>query len=105
MTAKTARWIFYGGTVASLVIFLALTVDTHRQIETLTHAGALSDRVVAGKRVWQKYNCNDCHTILGFGSHYAPDMTKAYWRRGGEGITAVVRTPPWPACCRPISSG
>jgi hypothetical protein len=32
----------------------------------LTHASQLSAEVVAGKRVWQKYNCNDCHTILGF---------------------------------------
>lgn len=93
MSAKTARWIFYLGTVVSLVLFLGLTVDTHRQVQTLSHADKLSDQVVAGKRVWHKFNCNDCHTILGFGSYYAPDMTKAYWRRGSEGIKAVVRTP------------
>ena len=93
MSGKTARWIFYLGTLVSLVLFLGLTVDTHRQIETLTHADQLNDQVVAGKRVWQKYNCNDCHTILGFGSYYAPDMTKVYWRRGAEGIKAVVSAP------------
>ncbi len=93
MSAKTAKWIFYLGTLISLVIFLGLTVDTHRQVQTLTHADQLSDQVVAGKRVWHKYNCNDCHTILGFGAYYAPDMTKVYWRRGDEGIKAMVRTP------------
>jgi len=93
MTAKAARWIFYLGTLISLVLFLVLTVDTHRQIDALTHVDQLSETVVAGKRVWHKYNCNDCHTILGFGSYYAPDMTKAYWRRGAEGIKAVVRNP------------
>lgn len=93
MSAKTAKWIFYLGTLISAALFLGLTVDTHRQIQTLTHADQLSDQVVAGKRVWQKYNCNDCHTILGFGGYYAPDMTKVYWRRGEEGIKAVVRTP------------
>ncbi|MBI3989653.1 MAG: c-type cytochrome [candidate division NC10 bacterium] len=93
MSAKAAKWIFYLGTLISLVLFLGLTVDTHRQIKTLTHTDKLSEQVVAGKRVWQKYNCNDCHTILGFGSYYAPDMTKVYWRRGSEGIKAVVRTP------------
>jgi nitric oxide reductase subunit C len=41
---------------------------------------------VAGKRVWQKYNCNDCHTILGFVGYYAPDMTKVYTRVGRMGI-------------------
>ena len=93
MTMKTARWIFYAGTGISLVLFLGLTADTHRQITSLTHADQLSQTVIAGKRVWHKYNCNDCHTILGFGSYYAPDMTKVFWRRGGDGIKAVVRNP------------
>jgi len=93
MSAKAAKWIFYLGTLISLLIFLGLTVDTHRQVQTLTHADQLSEQVVAGKRVWHKYNCNDCHTILGFGAYYAPDMTKVYWRRGEEGIKAMVRTP------------
>ena len=93
MSWKTAKLIFYIGTLVSLVLFLGLTVDTHRQVETLTHADQLSPQVVAGKQVWHKYNCNDCHTILGFGSYYAPDMTKVYWRIGSEGIKAVVRTP------------
>ncbi len=93
MTARTARWIFYLGTLSSLVLFLVLTVDTHRQIDALTHVDQLSDTVVAGKRVWHKYNCNDCHTILGFGSYYGPDLTKAFWRRGADGIRAMVREP------------
>jgi nitric oxide reductase subunit C len=93
MSARTAKWIFYLGTLISLVLFLGLTVDTHRQVQTLTRADQLDEQVVAGKRVWHKFNCNDCHTILGFGGYYAPDMTKVYWRRGEEGIKAVVREP------------
>ncbi len=76
MSQKTAKWIFYVGTLISLAVFLGLTVDTHRQVRTLTHADRLGEDVVAGKRVWHKYNCNDCHTILGFGAYYGPDMTK-----------------------------
>lgn len=93
MSDKMARWIFYAGTFVSLALFLVLTADTHRQIRVLSHADQLSPQVIAGKRVWQKYNCNDCHTILGFGSYYAPDLTKAYWRRGEDGILAVVSHP------------
>ncbi len=93
MSQKTAKWIFYVGTLISLTLFLGLTVDTHRQVRTLTHADQLDEEVVAGKRVWHKYNCNDCHTILGFGGYYAPDMTKVYWRRGEAGIKAVLRNP------------
>ncbi len=93
MSKDVARLIFYAGTLASLVLFLGLTVDTHRQVRALTHADRLSPQVVAGKRVWHKFNCNDCHTILGFGSYYAPDLTKVFWRRGADGIVAVVSQP------------
>lgn len=92
-TKKSAKWIFWIGTLSSLVLFLVLTVDTHRQVRVLTHAENLSDQVVQGKRVWQKYNCNDCHTILGFGGYYAPDMTKVYKRIGKEGIQETVKNP------------
>jgi len=88
-----AKWIFLVGTLSSLILFLALTVDTHRQVRVLTNADKLSDEVVAGKRVWQKYNCNDCHTILGFGGYYAPDMTKSYKRLGEVGIRERVTRP------------
>ena len=89
---KGAKWIFWIGTLSSLILFLVLTVDTHRQVKVLTHAENLSEQVVQGKRVWQKYNCNDCHTILGFGGYYAPDMTKVYTRIGKEGIRQTVKT-------------
>jgi nitric oxide reductase subunit C len=88
-----AKLIFFLGTLSSLILFLILTVDTHRQVKVLTHAENLSDQVVQGKRVWQKYNCNDCHTILGFGGYYAPDMTKVYNRIGKEGIQQAVKQP------------
>jgi nitric oxide reductase subunit C len=53
----------------------------------------LSDTVVAGKVVFEKYNCNDCHTILGFGGYYAPDLTRVYGRRGEAYIRQVVNSP------------
>jgi len=93
MSNKIAFWIFLIGTVSSGALFLALTIDTQRQVGALTNADNLSDEVVAGKKVWEKYNCNDCHTILGFGGYYAPDMTKAYKRLGPDGIQYRVLHP------------
>ena len=93
MNDKVAKTIFYAGTLISLTLFLALTIDTHRQIRVLSHADQLSPQVIAGKHVWQDHNCNDCHTILGFGAYYAPDLTKVYWRRGADGIVAAVTRP------------
>lgn len=93
MSFKTARLIFLTGTLSSAILFLALTWDTHRQIRVLTNADRLSDKVIAGKKVFQKYNCNDCHTILGFGGYYAPDLTRVYQRRGEPYIRQVILEP------------
>jgi nitric oxide reductase subunit C len=93
MTKKTAFWIFLIGTISSAVVFLGATYDTHRQVGTLSHVDKLSDQVVAGKRVFEKYNCNDCHTILGFGGYYAPDLTKTVQRVGEEGVRYRVKSP------------
>lgn len=93
MVNRNAFFIFLAGTLVSLAIFLGLTWDTHRQVAALTHAEKLSDEVVAGKHVWAGKNCNECHTILGFGVYYAPDLTKVYKRIGADGIKAVVQHP------------
>lgn len=93
MTKKIAFQIFLWGTLSSALLFLWLTWDTQRQVVALSHADRLSTEVVAGKRVFEKYNCNDCHTILGFGGYYAPDLTKVVKRLGQEGVIYRVRSP------------
>lgn len=93
MTNKAAFWLFIVGTLSSAVLFLALTWDTHRQVEALSHADRLTDTVVEGKRVFEKYNCNDCHTILGFGGYYAPDMTRVVQRIGEDGVRFRIKSP------------
>ena len=93
MTKKTAFWIFLIGTISSAALFLWATYDTHRQVVTLAHVDKLSDQVVAGKKVFEKHNCNDCHTILGFGAYYAPDLTRVVQRVGEDGIRFRVKSP------------
>jgi len=93
MTRKVAYWILLLGTVSSAIVFLVATWDTHRQVAVLSNADKLSDRVVAGKAAFQKYNCNDCHTILGFGAYYAPDLTRVVQRIGEDGIRFRVLKP------------
>ncbi len=93
MTKRVAYWILVIGTVASAIVFLAATWDTHRQVAALSNVDKLSDRVVAGKAAFQKYNCNDCHTILGFGAYYAPDLTRVIQRIGADGIRYRIKYP------------
>ena len=93
MTERIAKLIFWVGTASSLVVFLAMTVHTHRSFDALTHADALDARVVSGKHAFERHNCNDCHTILGFGAYYAPDLTRAYARLGEDGVRRRLEAP------------
>jgi nitric oxide reductase subunit C len=93
MSKRTAFWIFFWGTLSSAALFLYLTYDTHKQVEALSHVDQLSDTVVAGKRTFEKYNCNDCHTILGFGGYYSPDLTKVVQRIGEDGVRFRIKEP------------
>ncbi len=93
MSERTAKLIFWVGTLSSLALFLALTWDTHRSFAALTHADKLDANVVAGKRAFEKHNCNDCHTILGFGGYYAPDLTRAWKRLGEDAVRLRLQSP------------
>jgi len=93
MTYGSAKLIFWAGTLTSLVLFLALTWDTHSQFAALTNADRLDGQVVSGKRAFERHNCNDCHTILGFGGYYAPDLTRAYTRLGEDTIRRRLESP------------
>ncbi len=39
---------------------------------------------VEGKKVFEQYQCMDCHTIVGNGAYFAPDLTQVYKRIGGN---------------------
>jgi nitric oxide reductase subunit C len=99
MTVSQAKRIFWIGTILSTIIFLALTVNSLRQMPERTHEEALAPLVAQGKWVWQKYNCNDCHTILGIGGYYAPDLTREMSARDAAWTTRFIKDPQavWPA--------
>jgi len=96
MGKKGARNFFIWGTVICTALFVWLTIDTHTTIPKRTHTDQLTDEVVLGKRVWHKYNCNDCHTILGIGGYYSPDVTKTYSTRGEAWLKEFLKKPESP---------
>jgi nitric oxide reductase subunit C len=93
MSDRLAKAVFWVGTLVSLAVFLAMTAHTHSSFDALTHADRLDERVVAGKRAFERHNCNDCHTILGFGAYYAPDLTRAYARLGEDAVRRRLEQP------------
>ena len=75
------------------LIFLALSaasfVDTRGQ--TLPSAISYSGHAaVDGKRVFQAYNCMGCHTIVGNGAYFGPDLTQLYGKVGPAWLEAFL---------------
>jgi nitric oxide reductase subunit C len=99
MTLSQAKKIFFSGIIISAVIFLVLTYNSLKQFPERTHEDKIDAAVVSGKWTWQRYNCNDCHTILGIGGYYAPDVTKVMGRRDKEWTSRFLKEPSavWPA--------
>lgn len=92
-TKRQTRAFFLGSTCVFSLIFVALTVDGHRKFGALTHADQISADVIAGKHVWHRKNCINCHTLLGEGAYYAPDLTKIAEQRGAPYLSAFLADP------------
>lgn len=83
LTTSMARNIFYGGSLFFIVIFVGLSVHSHRYIVTTsTDAAGLTEEVAFGKRVWEHNACINCHTILGEGAYFAPELGNVMARWG-----------------------
>ena len=93
LSKSQARLFFLGATVGFSGVFLWLTVDTLRQVPERSHEDTMNATVVAGKELWEKNNCMGCHTILGEGAYYAPELTRAYVRRGEDWLRLFLRDP------------
>lgn len=93
MNKRQTRLFAIASTAIATLIFLVLTVDSHRQFPTLTNADTITDEVVRGQKVWHNYNCINCHTIFGEGAYYAPDLTKITQLRGAPYLTAFMKDP------------
>lgn len=93
LSKSQAKLFFISGTLLFAVIFLILTVDTLRKVPLQTREANLSEEVKRGKELWDKNNCMGCHTILGEGAYYAPELTKVYERRGSDWMRLFIKNP------------
>lgn len=92
LTKSAARNIFYGGSAFFLLIFLILTGQSYSHIvNTSTDTKGLSESVTRGKRIWEKHACINCHTILGEGAYFAPELGNVWIRYGGKDDPATAR--------------
>lgn len=87
-TKGMARNIYYGGGVFFMLVLIGLTVDTVRGLPKTDNSQNLTEQVAAGKRLWEINNCIGCHTLLGEGAYFAPELGNVY-TRFGESTDAI----------------
>ncbi len=93
MNKRQTRLFAIISTALAALLFLGMTVDSHRQFPKLTHADKITPEVTRGNDVWHKNNCINCHTLFGEGAYYAPDLTKITQLRGEAYLRAYLHDP------------
>jgi nitric oxide reductase subunit C len=79
-----------------LLVFLALTYQTEQVIPKRDKREMLADpNVVAGKKLWEVNNCIGCHSLLGEGAYFAPELGNVVARLGSqEAVMAFIQSRP-----------
>ncbi len=103
LSKKQARAFFLGGTLVTFLVFIGLTVYSLSGDVDQTNKENITESVVRGKKIWETNNCMGCHTILGEGAYYAPELTKVvdrlnqkYDGQGEEVIKSILMSEvPW----------
>lgn len=93
-TKSAARNIFYGGAVFFFLLFLAMSFDTMQVLPKRDNRQNLTESVVRGKHIWETRNCIGCHTLMGEGAYFAPELMNVYSRRGPDFIKAWMKAQP-----------
>lgn len=93
LSKSQARTFFLGGTLVTFLAFIGLTVYSLSPKVDQTNHDKINEQVVRGKEIWESNNCMGCHTIMGEGGYYAPELTKVYERKGAPMIKAILMSP------------
>ncbi|WP_305856538.1 c-type cytochrome [Balneatrix alpica] len=95
-TKSMARNIFYGGSLFFILVFLGLTLHTESVLPKTDNRANITPQVSLGKKVWEENNCIGCHTLLGEGAYYAPELGNVYQRFGHstDAIIAFIKSRP-----------
>jgi nitric oxide reductase subunit C len=93
LSKSQAKAFFIIGTAAFSAIFVGLTIDTFQRIPKQTNENELTESAIRGKHIFERKNCMGCHTIMGEGAYYAPELTKVIDRRGENFVKAVLKDP------------
>lgn len=93
LSKSQAKTFFLVGTALCSTAFILLTIDTFKRVPLQTNQAEMNESVVRGKHLFDQNNCMGCHTILGEGAYYAPELTKVWDRRGEGFIKSMLKDP------------
>lgn len=89
-TKGMARNIYYGGGIFFFLLLVGLTFDTMLVLPERDHRENITEAVVQGKHLWEKNNCIGCHSLMGEGAYFAPELANVF-DRYGNGDEAAFR--------------
>ncbi|MFW6067474.1 MAG: c-type cytochrome [Myxococcota bacterium] len=93
LSRSQAKVFFIGGTTLAMAAFVGLSIHSFGKIPEITNEAAMDPMVVQGKHLFDRSNCMGCHTLLGEGGYYAPELTRVYERRGPAFIRSMLEDP------------
>ncbi|MCX4186995.1 c-type cytochrome [Methylophaga sp. OBS4] len=75
-----ARNIYYGGSFFFVLLLLGLTVDTMLVLPERDNRHLITESVAEGKHLWEVNNCVGCHSLMGEGAYFAPELANVFDR-------------------------
>ena len=95
-TKSMARNIFFGGSLFFFLLLIGLTTHSVRGLPEQDNRQNLTEEVALGKKVGEDNNCIGCHTLLGEGAYFAPELGNVYERFGHskEAIKGFIQSRP-----------
>ena len=78
------KYIYYSSLIAFVFLLLGLTIHTMIVLPQQNNEDSLTPQIIQGKLIWEEHNCIGCHTLLGEGAYFAPELGNVYERRGGS---------------------
>ena len=94
ITKDQARKLYYGSALCSFLVFFILSFYSFSSLQERDEIENITPLVAKGKIIWEENNCIGCHSLLGDGAYYAPELGNVYKRRGREYIKAWIKMMP-----------
>ena len=96
LSKKQAKIFFLAGSLVTFLIFIGLTIFSLSKAQDQSNSDKITEEVARGKHLWEKNNCMGCHTIMGEGAYYAPELTNVIDRRGEDFVKSILMSKvPW----------